>query len=142
MDIKIIMVHDFLRFHGNYEIKPFNLDSRYVLCSIGMIRNSYSYPLLNCISSLIKMYEQNRFVEGQTRISQPYTLEDGSRVHLYCEKKFIKGQYPGMLLGVEDDEIDCNAVLSQPKVFELQDALNKAKNWIAPEARVLELKNA
>ena len=45
-----------------------------------------------------------------------------------------------MLLGVEYADQDNSAVLSLPKLFELQDALYKAKNWVAPEARVLELK--
>ena len=110
-----------------------------MLFSIGPIDGSGSFRLLSGVSALSKMYEQNRFVERQTRIALNCTLEDGSSAFVYCEKKFIKGQYPGMLLGVEYKDEDCGAVLSQIKVFEMQDALNKAKNWIAPEASVLEL---
>jgi len=139
MDINITIGHDILRYNGTHLRKGFTLDSRYVLFSIGPIDDSGRFPLLSAVSALTKMYEQNRFVEGQKRIALNCTLEDGSSAFVYCEKKFIKGQYPGMLLGVEYNNEDCGAVLSQIKVFEMQDALNKAKNWLAPEARVLEL---
>ena len=132
MAIKISISHDWIRYTGGSKHNAFTTDLRNSDFVLGPLEER-SFRLLNCVESLLKMYDQNRFADGQKRITQAYLTDMGETAYIYCERKKHQDKYQAMLLGVEYAGQEFSAILTQPVIFQLQGAITKAKNWISPE---------